>query len=139
MKRMLTSAAFLALGAFAAQAAGEGNNSLAENVREANDRFKDPAVAIAEGYAPVPCVSGAAGGAMGIHYVNGALIEDGAIAIAEPEAVMYEPKADGSLELVGVEYITHKEPAGLQGHLFNFNGAPNRHGLEPFYQLHVWA
>jgi hypothetical protein len=139
IKPLLTSAAFLALGALAAQAADEGNKTLAENVRAANDRFKDVAVAVAEGYTPIPCVSGAEGGAMGIHYVNGAHIADDAIAIAEPEAVMYEPKADGSLELVGVEYITHKGPASLQGHLFNFSGAPNRYGLEPFYQLHVWA
>jgi hypothetical protein len=23
--------------------------------------------------------------------------------------------------------------------LFNFTGAPNRYGLDPFYELHVWA
>jgi hypothetical protein len=41
--------------------------------------------------------------------------------------------------LVAVEYITSKGPASLEGHLFNFNGAPNRYGLGPFYELHVWA
>jgi hypothetical protein len=25
------------------------------------------------------------------------------------------------------------------GQLFNFTGAPNRYGLDPFYELHVWA
>jgi hypothetical protein len=38
-----------------------------------------------------------------------------------------------------VEYITSKGPASLEGRLFNFNGAPNRYGLGPFYELHVWA
>ncbi len=29
--------------------------------------------------------------------------------------------------------------ASLEGHLFSFNNAPNRYGLGPFYELHVWA
>ena len=116
-----------------------GANPLADSVREANGRFADVAVAIAEGYAPIPCVSGIEGGAMGIHYVNGALIDDEKIDIGHPEAVMYEPGPDGAMELVAVEYITPKGPAELGGHLFAFNGAPNRYGLPAFYELHVWA
>ena len=119
--------------------AADGNRNLVEQVRAANDRFKDVAVAIAEGYAPIPCASGIEGGAMGIHYVSGARLKDDAIDLAHPEAVMYEPSADGKLTLIAVEYITHKGPASLEGHLFNFTGAPNRYGLPPFYELHVWA
>ena len=52
---------------------------------------------------------------------------------------VYEPKPDGKLELVGVEYITSKGPASLEGQLFSFTGAPNRSGIGPFYELHVWA
>ena len=26
-----------------------------------------------------------------------------------------------------------------EGQLFSFTGAPNRYGLDPFYELHVWA
>ena len=114
-------------------------NPLAEKVREMNARFTDVEAATAEGYAPIPCVSGVEGGAMGIHFVNGALIEDGEIDLGKPEAVMYEPQADGTMELVAVEYITTKGPANLDGHLFAFNGAPNRYGLPAFYELHVWA
>ena len=113
--------------------------SLTEHVRAANDRFKDVAVAVSEGYAPIPCASGVDGGAMGIHYVNAKLISTEAVDIKHPQAVMYEPKPDGKLELVAVEYITLKGPASLGGQLFNFNGAPNRYGLDPFYELHVWA
>ncbi len=126
---------FSAAGAMPAQAA----NPLADAVRAANERFMDVAAATAEGYAPIPCTSGPTGGAMGIHYVNGAYIEDQVIDIAKPEAVMYEPQEDGSLELIAVEYITTKGPANLNGHLFNFIGEPNRYGLPPFYELHVWA
>ena len=119
--------------------AAEMSNPLADDVRNANARFKDVAAAVAEGYAPIPCASGVSGGAMGIHYVNAKYLKDDAIDVARPEAVMYEPGADGSMTLVAVEYITTKGPAQLEGHLFNFTGAPNRYGLPAFYELHVWA
>ncbi|WP_198028644.1 hypothetical protein [Mesorhizobium sp. WSM3626] len=112
---------------------------LAEKVRAANSRFLDVNAATAEGYAPIPCASGITGGAMGIHYVNGGYLKDDKIDIARPEAVMYEPMADGTLKLVAVEYIASKGPASLEGQLFNFNSAPNRYGLGEFYELHVWA
>jgi hypothetical protein len=111
----------------AAGAAIAENYSLAAHVRTANDRFKDVAVAVSEGYAPIPCASGADGGAMGVHYVKAS------------QAIMYEPKVDGKMELIAVEYITTKGPASLEGQLFNFTGSPNRYGLPPFYELHVWA
>ncbi|HWA19650.1 MAG TPA: hypothetical protein VG757_11715 [Devosia sp.] len=116
-----------------------GSNPLADMVRDANARFADVAAAAAEGYAPIPCTSGVEGGAMGIHYVNGDLLNDEKIDMAHPEAVMYEPQPDGSMELVAVEYITTKGPAELGGHLFSFTGTPNRYGLPAFYELHVWA
>jgi hypothetical protein len=119
-------------------ASGAGN-PLVEGVRKANERFKDVAVAKAEGYSPIPCVSGIEGGAMGIHYVNSTYVKDDVIDIAKPEAVMYEPMPDGKLALIAVEYISLKGPAALQGHLFSFTGAPNRYGLPPFYELHVWT
>jgi len=115
------------------------SNPLLDAVRKANDRFKDVKVAKAEGYEPIACASSATAGAMGIHYVNGTLLKDDALDIAKPEAVMYEPKPDGSLELVAVEYITLKGPASLGGQLFNFTDAPNRYGLPGFYELHAWA
>ena len=43
------------------------------------------------------------------------------------------------MTLIAVEYITIKGPAQLEGHLFNFTGAPNRYGLPAYYELHVWA
>jgi hypothetical protein len=120
-------------------AAAGGPNPLVDKVRAANARFNDVAAALDEGYAPIPCASGITGGSMGIHYVNGEYLKDDKLDLARPEAVMYEPMADGSLKLIAVEYITSKGPAALEGHLFNFNTAPNRYGLGPFYELHVWA
>jgi hypothetical protein len=136
--RWIRSLALLPVLAAGAAVAAE-TNPLADAVRTANDRFKDVSAAVAEGYAPIPCASGIDGGSMGVHYVNGNYLKDDAIDIKRPEAVMYEPMADGTMKLIGVEYITSKGPAELQGHLFAFNGAPNRYGLGPFYELHVWA
>jgi hypothetical protein len=128
----------LTVDAASAQAAAD-SNPLAEHVRATLDRFKDVAVAMKEGYAPLPCASGVDGGAMGIHYVNGAYLKDEAIDLAKPEAVMYEPMPDGKLALIAVEYITTKGPASLENHLFSFTNTPNRYGLPAFYELHVWA
>src|SRR6185437_1384519 len=130
----------IALGvAFTNVSADNGRNPLADHVRAANERFKDVSAAVAEGYAPIPRASGIDGGAMGIHYVNAQYLKDETPDIKRPQAVMYEPGADGRMTLVAVEYITFKGPASLKGQLFNFNGAPNRYGLDPFYELHVWA
>jgi hypothetical protein len=130
----------VAMAAVLANARAEsGGNTLADQVRSANDRFKDVATAVAEGYAPIPCASGVDGGAMGVHYVNAKYLKEEVPDIKRPQAVMYEPTPDGKMALVAVEYITFKGPASLGGQLFNFNGAPNRYGLDPFYELHVWA
>ena len=128
-----------AVGAVADEAAAQNRDGLVDQVRAANARFNDVSVAVAEGYAPIPCASGVDGGAMGVHYVNANYLKDAIPDLKRPQAVMYEPTPDGKMALVAVEYITFKGPASLGGQLFNFNGAPNRYGLDPFYELHVWA
>ena len=135
--RAVALASMMVGGSVAAHAAA--TNPLADAVRAANSRFEDVAVAVSEGYGPIPCDSAPAGGGMGIHYVNGDYLKDPKPDIARPQAVMYEPQADGSLKLIAVEYITFKGPASIEGHLMNFNAAPNSYGLDPFYELHVWA
>jgi hypothetical protein len=116
------------------------DSPFAEQVKAANARFVDVAVAKAEGYTPIPCASGTDGGSMGIHYVNMKLLGDDALDVAHPEAVLYEPDATGKLNLIAVEYITEKGPAAALGEqLFSFTNSPNRYGLPPFYEIHVWA
>ena len=76
MGQGLALVSLFAVGVFAGEAAAEsGREPLAEHVRAANARFKDVSVAVAEGYAPIPCASGVDGGAMGVHYVNAELPE----------------------------------------------------------------
>lgn len=136
LRKSLAVAVALSSGATLAQ---ETPGPLVDAVKAATEKYKDAAAAAADGYVPMPCFSGLAGGAMGVHYVNVGYLEDGAVDVAKPEALMYEPRPDGTLELLGVEFIIFTGPTALQGHLFHFVNAPNRYGLDPFFELHVWA
>jgi hypothetical protein len=117
-------------------------------VRDSTERFKDVAVAEAEGYAlQFGCVSGADWGAMGLHYVNFPLVMDGELDATRPEIVIYEPARNGSVRLIGADYLvladawhaTHTATPELDGQLLHYFEAPNRFGLPAFYTLHVWA
>jgi hypothetical protein len=120
-------------------ATADDGDSLVSHVCAANSRFTDVKVAVTEGYAPIPCVSGVDGGAMGIRYVSAEYLKDEVPDLKRPQAVIYEPLPDGKMTLVAVEYIAFKGPAALEGQLFSFTASPNRYGLGPFYELHVWA
>ena len=121
---------------------------LVQDVRKATRKFLDVNNAGPAGYGPAfGCVSGPDHGAMGIHYVNGALVTDGKIEKEYPEALIYEPVGNAR-RLVGVEYIVdaatwlannNNVPLSLDGQDFQFVGFPNRFGLDPFFELHVWA
>jgi hypothetical protein len=97
--------------------------------------------------AGVTCIDHASGG-MGIHFVHPSRIGDPAVAVAEPEAVIYEPQDNGDLRLVGLEYVVTRadwEAAGntapprLFGRDFTLVAAGNRYGLPDFYELHAWV
>jgi hypothetical protein len=122
--------------------------ALIKVVREATERFQDVAVAEAEGYTlQFGCVSGPDSGAMGLHYVKGSLVGDGALDAANPEIVIYEPLPSGRLRLIGADYLVlandwnakHPAPPQLMGQLLHLFETPNRFGLPAFYTLHVWA
>ena len=88
------------------------------------------------------CMSGPQG-AQGIHYTHAERIGDPTLDVLRPEVLMYEPRPDGSLRLIGAEYLVFQQPWHEAG-----NGAPpNLLGREftlnttlpeePFYALHV--
>lgn len=94
----------------------------------------------------ITCIDNPAGG-MGIHFVNGARVGDPSEVASEPEAVLYEPTADGGLRLVAVEYVVTKQAWDAAGHVgapqlfgqpFELVAAGNRYGLPDFYELHAW-
>lgn len=120
---------------------------LVQLVRDATKRFVDVNAATAAGYQPfLGCVSGPDHGAMGNHYVNGALVGDGVLDASRPEVLIYEA-SNGGLQLVGVEFVviaqqwlaSHTTPPVLEGQTFLFVDSPNRYGLPAHYELHVWA
>jgi hypothetical protein len=123
---------------------------LINKVRAATARFIDINQAFHAGFVTgTPCVSGPDAGAMGVHLVMVSRIGSLVLDPAQPQALIYEPNADGTMRLVGVEFIVLESvwalnnPAGgvpaLDGNLMNYVAAPNRYGLPAFYELHVWA
>lgn len=143
-----------------------------DQVKAAAERYRDVNVAIAEGYTTDnKCVTAemlgfpAEQGAMGLHYVRRDLLglpdkPEGRVAgtgtytdFGKPAMLVYEPQADGSLELVAVENLVFKkawEAAGNEQQP-SFHGNPyllleddpatpldEAHNFEPHYELHAW-
>jgi hypothetical protein len=150
-----------------------GEPSLAD-VRLATERFRDVRVALAEGYVADPmniCETAemmgrpASLGAMGIHYfrpdllglseapsprVNGVGTHTD---FRRPGILIYEPQADGSLQLVAVENLVFAEAWRASGRDTrpSFHGVPydsmrddpgtaadEAHMFEPHFDRHVW-
>jgi len=157
--------------AIAAPAPGEPD--LAE-VRKLTERFRDVKVALAEGYIRDPfdlCDSAemmgkpAILGAMGVHYFRPDLVgvteppnprvngNGTHTDFRRPSILIYEPQADGSMQLVAVENLVFQ----ASWHTTGAKGPPTFHGLAwdvmaddpdtpideahmfaPHYDRHVW-
>jgi hypothetical protein len=175
VKCLLAAAAALALATVPASASSgpaEGEPDLAE-VRAGAERFRDIRVALAEGYiSPEPMCETAAGmgrdpalGAMGIHYFRPDLLGitappnprvDGSgthTDFRRPAILIYEPQADGSMELVAVENLVfeaawraagHSAPPSFHGVAYDHmaddpsTAIDEAHHFEPHYDRHVW-
>jgi hypothetical protein len=154
-------------------APGQGEPSLPE-VRRATERFRDVNVALAAGYVRDPgdlCDTAemmgqpAVLGAMGIHFFRPDLLGitappnprvDGTgthTDFRNPAILIYEPQADGSLELVAVENLVfrkawhsagNRELPAFQGVAYDTmadnpdTAVDEAHMFEPHYDRHVW-
>lgn len=126
-------------------------------LRNATARFHQIDAAAAAGYsvevidlAGIACIADPGGaGTMGIHFLNPALLDDSVSATA-PELLIYEPRSDGTLKLIAVEYLVLKSaweaangagaaPPELFNEDFHLTPAGNRYGLPDFYELHAWV
>lgn len=125
-----------------------GESPAIAEVRAATAAFHDLSAAEAAGYGVFyVCTDEEGVGAMGQHFVNGALVGDAVVDPATPEVLVYEPRRGGGYKLVAVEYVVFQEawdaandnPPQLFGRTLSLVGSPNRYGLPPFYELHVWA
>lgn len=157
-------------------AAARGNPELARalgEIRAATEKYRDVDVALAEGYMRDPmdmCVTSEMEGfprqlgAMGIHFFRPDLlgitgVEPRVTGVGthgdfrQPGVLVYEPQADGSLELVAVENLMFAEGLRAAGHEAppEFMGnqywslvnnpateVDEAHGFEPHYELHMW-
>jgi hypothetical protein len=127
----------LALGA-SAQA------DISATVRSVTARFNSIEQAKKAGYVPFyVCAEQPGVGTMGQHYVNFGLVGNPAIDPFHPEALVYEPRGDGTFKLVALEWVrvgpeAESAPTVL-GHDMLYRTAPNRYGIEPgFYERHYW-
>ena len=173
MKAPLLLTALPLLLALAAPAAAQQEPDLA-TIRAATERFRNVDVALAEGYVRDPtnmCDTAdmmgrpAEYGAMGIHFFRPDLLGITAppnprvngngthVDWTRPSILIYEPRADGTLELVAVENLVFKtawEEAGNKK-LPTFHGVEydymfddprtsvdDAHNFEPHYDRHVW-
>jgi hypothetical protein len=142
----------LLLAALSLALASAGTSDL-DRARAATARFNSLNQAAKSSYGLPPsgplheCIASfvASEGAMGFHYINGALL-DTVVDPTTPEALVYAEKANGELELVALEYVVFKEPWDavndhppmLFGEMFMEILAPNRYEIPAFYALHAW-
>jgi hypothetical protein len=148
---VLLAAATIPLGAGLALAAG--TNSPTAGARAATDRYHDISLAVADGYGEfrdaqgIACIDQPGVGTMGVHYVNGGLVGDAVLDPTKPEALVYEPRAQGGFKLVALEYIVfesaweaagHTSPPSLFGQELMLTPEGNRFGIPAFYALHAW-
>jgi hypothetical protein len=123
-----------------------------DGAKSATARFHDFEQAKAAGYtvtvadlAGITCIEDPNGtGTMGVHMLNPALLFDGGVIEAdEPEILVYEPRNDGTLKLVALEYLVFKSDFGagrpsLFGQAFDEIKAVNRYGIPESWALHAW-
>lgn len=179
MKKALLLAALTVAAAAPAAAAEDyaprpGEMTL-EAMRAATMRFRDVDVALAEGYVRDPtdtCDTApmmgrpAEYGAMGIHFFRPDLLGISAppnprvagngthTDWSRPAILIYEPQADGSLQLVAIENLVFQPSWHAAGHADRptIHGRPydrmeddpatpeidEAHGFEPHYDQHIW-
>lgn len=156
----------------------EGDEPSLAEVKSIAERYRDVNVAKAEGYTTDnKCTTSAmlgfpaAMGDMGLHYVRRDMLGlppkpappgSGRVHgigthtdFRKPAMLVYEPQADGSLELVAVENLvfasawhdrpSRKEPPTFRGQPYVLlkdkpdTKVDEAHGWEPHYELHLWV
>ena len=148
---LLTVAAMMALAGAASAAPGNTDPDVGKGisqVRQATAKYHDVGTALADGYLPTEhCIEAPGVGGMGYHYLNPALVGDPSVDPSKPEVLLYAPKKNGGLKLVGVEYLVVDADQDLatdadRPDLFGvpFKGPMGGHepGMPVHYDLHAW-
>jgi hypothetical protein len=123
-------------------------------VRRATARFHDLDAALEAGYELgwvngsgekiiTGCVAHPTAGAMGYHYFNKQLMDDLAVNVLQPEALVYAPGPQGQLQLAAVEWVArgpNTNPPGVTEPPTVLSMP--MHILNPavgFYLMHAWV
>ncbi len=158
-----------------AEPAAEAESPAVAALRATAAKYTDVNVALAEGYIPPDgmCITSEMEGlapelgAMGVHYVRPDLLklnppQAGArisglsthTDFNQPGLLIYEPQADGTLQLVAIENLVFKagmDAAGVTAvpsfegneyvHMVDDPATPadEAHGFEEHYELHAWV
>ena len=136
-------------GAHAAKSAAVTTKGKLAAVKRATAPFRDVDRARRAGYVPTPVCAALPGvGAMGIHYINPALAGDRRLDPKRPELLLYEPRANGGVRLVGVEWFvadadqdlaTDGDRPSLFGRPFDGPMPGHDPGMPVHYDLHAWV
>lgn len=126
-------------------ASAEAPAAAIDAAREAAAKYWSFDVALADGYEQLfDCTAHDEHGAMGVHYIHPGRAGDGRLELTEPDVLMYEPQSDGSMQLVGVEYILFEKdwsgdaPPEFLGRTLQRKAAVGDNPVDPFYEVHVW-
>jgi hypothetical protein len=114
-------------------------------VHRVTARYQSVGQALKAGYEPFyVCAEQPGVGTMGQHFVKFSLVGDPAIDPLQPEALVYEPQANGTYKLVALEWVRVGPETAVVPHVLGqpmlHVGSGNRYGIEPdgFYQRHYW-
>jgi hypothetical protein len=133
--------------------ADSGGRSDAAKAQSATAKYHDLQAALDAGYTRLPavqdtstvtatngCASSKLGlGAMGVHYILGPV--DGSVDAREPEVLVYEPRANGKMKLVALEYVASSPQSLFGADFVETDLAPYLGGAEgdnSAWTLHAW-
>ena len=126
------------LGACSDDPAGTSQSQDLATLRTLTAPFKSFDAGKAAGYnAPFMGCFANDSGAMGIHYQNPGIDLKATPSVSKPPFLMYEPQQNGTMSLVGVEYVKDAPPSDPAPTLFDQKFTYNT-GLK-IWALHVWA
>jgi hypothetical protein len=142
-------------GAAHAAAVPSGVAKQLARTKVALDKYRSVAVAKEDGYVRqgacvmAPVANGASwfGGAMGVHFVNEALLKPGPFVPSKPPILVYLPTKAGGFQLVAAEYFkpdadqkltTDGDRPTLFGRAFDGPMLGHSPGMPIHYDLHVW-
>ena len=113
--------------------------------RDMAAKYLDIKDAKAAGYQQLfECTTHAEHGTLGVQFIHPGRAGDGRLVLGEPDVLTFEPEVDGSMQLVGMEFIVFekdwkgKSVPEFLGRTLQRKTTVGVHPVDPYYELHVW-